>query len=91
MEQTDGYLYGLALVHLNDVEVKTVDSFSRGQKHGFKCEVVSYIHKNLRQRKKQHRCLIASSSSKAFSAFWIKYINITSAGHRGLTIMAAGF
>lgn len=29
------------------MEVKTVDSFSWGQKYWFKCEVVSYIHKNL--------------------------------------------
>lgn len=46
------YLYGLTLVHFNDMEVKTVDSFSRGQKYWFKCEVVSYIHKNLREGEK---------------------------------------
>lgn len=48
------YLYGLTLVHFNDMEVKTVDSFSRGQKYWFKCEVVSYIHKNLREGEKVH-------------------------------------
>lgn len=45
------YLYGLALVHFNDMEVKTVDSFPRGQKNWFEGEVVSYIHKNLWDRK----------------------------------------
>lgn len=49
--RTDGrYLDGLALVHFNDVEVKAVDSFPRGQKHRFKREVVSDIHQNLRER-----------------------------------------
>lgn len=80
------YLYGLALVHFNDMEVKAVDSFSRGQKNWFKREVVSYIHKNLRERKKKKKkkqrkplwkgVYIAGTSTKASTSMGIKYINI---------------
>lgn len=37
------------------MEVKTVDSFSWGQKHGFKCEVVSDIHEDLGERERERR------------------------------------
>lgn len=57
------YLYGLALVHFNDVEVKTVDSFSWGQKHRLKCEEVSNIYENL-QKKTENR-----SSQSSFPLF----------------------
>lgn len=80
------YLYGLALVHFNDMEVKAVDSFSRGQKNWFKREVVSYIHENLRERKKKKKkkqrkplwkgVYIAGTSTKASTSMGIKYINI---------------
>lgn len=41
------YLYRLALVHFNHMKVETVDSFSWGQKYGFKGKVVSYIDQHL--------------------------------------------
>lgn len=44
------YLYGLTLVNLDDVEVKTVDSLPRWQKYWFKSKVVSYIHQNLEKK-----------------------------------------
>lgn len=73
------YLYGLALVHFNDMEVKTVDSFSWGQKYWFKCEVVSYIHKNLWERKKRfdNGVYIGSILTMCLLkwGFGIKYVN----------------
>lgn len=54
--RTEGrYLYGLALVHFDDMEVKAVDSFSWGQKHRFKGEVVSDVHENLRETQQKNR------------------------------------
>lgn len=44
------YLYSLALVHFNYVEVKAVDSFPRTKKDGVQREIVSYVHKNLEKR-----------------------------------------
>lgn len=44
------YLYSLALVHFNDVEVKAVDSFPGTKKDGVQREIVSYVHKNLQKR-----------------------------------------
>lgn len=43
------YLYSLALVHFNDVEVKAVDSFPGTKKDGFQCEIVAYVDKNLQK------------------------------------------
>lgn len=52
--RTEGrYLYGLALVHFDDMEVKAVDPFSWGQKHRFEREVVSNVHEDLRERHKE--------------------------------------
>lgn len=44
------YLYSLALVHFNNVEVKAVDSFPGTKKDGVQREIVSYVHKNLQKR-----------------------------------------
>lgn len=43
------YLYSLALVHFNNMEVKAVDSFPRTKKDGFQREIVSYVDKNLQK------------------------------------------
>lgn len=44
------YLYSLALVHFNNVEVKAVDSFPGTKKDGVQREIVSYVDKNLQKR-----------------------------------------
>ncbi len=49
-EIVSAYLYSLALVHFNNVEVKAVDSFPGTKKDGVQREIVSYVDKNLQKR-----------------------------------------
>lgn len=42
-------MYSLALVHFDNVEVKTVDSFPGTKKDGFQREIISYVDKNLQK------------------------------------------
>lgn len=87
------YLYGLTLVHFDDMEVKTVDAFPRGQKHWFKCEVVSYIHKNLGEGEKvqSDKGVYTSHTSRAALVsvgLRINYVNTSAAMRRGSGLLS---